>query len=153
MELFIPSFIFNPQLAGHVVRASGYDEEGYLVDITGIVERAEAEALIIRRGSVIRTIHAHEVGLEGIRLDVAGEWAQLLDNRPPEDDGTAALHYCPNRNASLPPKIIAWGGSCEKCGWKPKMPKTELSDCRVCDNDPEYVERCTACGGSGKEAE
>lgn len=29
----------------------------------------------------------------------------------------------------------------------------EPRDCTICGNDPEYRERCTGCGGSGKEAE
>lgn len=84
MELFVPSFIFNPKLLGQVVRAIGYDEDGCKVDITGIVERAEADALLIRRGTELRAVLAHEVGPDGIRLELAGEWAQLADNRPQE---------------------------------------------------------------------
>lgn len=81
MELFIPSFIFNPQLLGRIVHAAGHDEEGAKVDIIGVVERAEAEALLIR-GTSMRTIYAHEIGPDGIRLAVAGGWVQLPDNRP-----------------------------------------------------------------------
>ncbi|WP_336786579.1 hypothetical protein [Paenibacillus sp. MMO-177] len=86
MELFVPAMVFNPQLAGQVVRASGNDEEGYQVDMVGIVEKVEAEALLLRRGSNIRTIYAHEVSPEGITLGVARKFTLLQDNRPLDCD-------------------------------------------------------------------
>lgn len=47
---------------------------------------------------------------------------------------------------------------CPYCGnqgphYCPGPAKDEAQDCIYCGNDPEYRERCTGCGGSGKEAE
>lgn len=82
MNLFVPAMVFNPQLMGEIVRASGYDEDGYQVDFTGIVEKVESDALLLRRGLHMRTIHAQAVGPEGITLGIARKFTLLTDNRP-----------------------------------------------------------------------
>jgi hypothetical protein len=86
MELFIPAMVFNPDLYGKIVRATGEDEQGDAVNFTGIVTKVEPGYLEVRTGLDRVYISWHAVGPDRILIDIAEGFKPLPDNRPQDCD-------------------------------------------------------------------
>lgn len=81
MDLFVPAMVFNSNLRMKSIRTTGHDYEGYPVEVSGIVTDVRAEYIEVMTNSRKIFIYSYDVGPELVKIELAGKWTELPDNR------------------------------------------------------------------------
>ena len=78
-SLIVKEWVFNTELQGKVVRIKGHNEDGDLVDVSGVIRSVNGNEMIVQGLYDVarRSFYLYEFGEAGLKIDV---W----DNEPNE---------------------------------------------------------------------